>query len=213
MKRGLILAVHSIVGLVSWLFIFLMSLSGAVLIFHDELQALQSPSIIPGHNKEIISINSCYNNLQKKFPRAQISNCNIAEDNTQPFVFTIYDSSYKKGTEPLLVFLHPQTGTILKAKSGKNNFVSQVAALHNSFHLGKIGEWLLGFFALVFLLSITTGVILYRQNIGSVLLFRQTVFKKKNLHQLAGVYALLFNLMIGITGFWMQRYVFKKEFY
>lgn len=28
-----------------------------------------------------------------------------------------------------------------------------------------------------------------------------------------GVYALLFNLMIAGTGFWMQRYVFKKEFY
>jgi uncharacterized iron-regulated membrane protein len=45
------------------------------------------------------------------------------------------------------------------------------------------------------------------------LTFKKRIFKKANLHQFIGVYALLFNLMIGITGFWMQRYVFKKEFY
>jgi uncharacterized iron-regulated membrane protein len=39
------------------------------------------------------------------------------------------------------------------------------------------------------------------------------VYKRGNLHQLIGVYALIFNLMIAVTGFWMQRYVFKKEFY
>lgn len=88
-----------------------------------------------------------------------------------------------------------------------------LSGFHSSFHLGKTGEWLLGSFSLIFLLSITTGLILYRENIVAVLSFKRTVFKKGNLHQLIGVYALLFNLMIGITGFWMQRYVFKKEFY
>ena len=39
------------------------------------------------------------------------------------------------------------------------------------------------------------------------------MFRKANLHQLIGVYAILFNLVIGITGVWMQRYVFKKDFY
>jgi uncharacterized iron-regulated membrane protein len=54
---------------------------------------------------------------------------------------------------------------------------------------------------------------MYRKNVWAVLSFNKKVFKKSNLHQIIGVYALLFNLMIGITGFWMQRYVFKKEFY
>lgn len=91
--------------------------------------------------------------------------------------------------------------------------MSWLSGFHSSFHLGKTGEWLLGFFSLIFLLSIITGLILYRKNVGAALLFRRRVFKKNNLHQLIGVYALLFNLMIGVTGFWMQRYVFKKEFY
>ena len=91
--------------------------------------------------------------------------------------------------------------------------MSWVDTLHASLHLGKKGEWLLGFFALVFLLSIVTGIIMYRQMVWSAVTFKRGVFKRNNLHQLIGVYALLFNVMIGITGFWMQRYVFKKDFY
>jgi uncharacterized iron-regulated membrane protein len=213
MKRGFVFSIHSIAGLVSGLFILLMSLSGAVLVFHDELDSLQYPSIIAEDNKQIATIDSCYNSLQRNYPHAQISNCHIAESITHPFRFTIYDPSYKEGTEALQVFMHPQTATILKTRSGKNNFISWVGSFHSSFHLKKKGEWLLGFFALVFLLSITTGVIMYRRNIWAVLAFKKKVFKKANLHQLIGVYALLFNLMIAITGFWMQRYVFKKDFY
>ncbi|MBK8610050.1 MAG: PepSY domain-containing protein [Chitinophagaceae bacterium] len=69
------------------------------------------------------------------------------------------------------------------------------------------------FFAGVFLVSIITGLFLFRKNIAAVLLFRKKVFKKNNLHQVIGVYALMFNLLMAVTGFWMQRYVFKKEFY
>lgn len=71
----------------------------------------------------------------------------------------------------------------------------------------------MGFFAVLFVISLVTGIILFRKNIISVLLFKRSVWKKNNLHQLIGTWALLFNLMIGVSGYWMQRYVFKKEFY
>lgn len=213
MKRKFVFTIHSIAGLVSGLFILLISLSGAILVFHEELDRLEYPSIAFDRTKNIVSIDSCYNILQKEYPHAQVSNCNLPETITDPFVFTIYDSLYSNGTEPVQVFLHPQDGHILKTRSARNNFVNWVAIMHNSFHIGKTGEWLFGFFALVLLLSTITGLILYRKNILAVLTFRKRVFRKRNLHQLVGTYALLFNLMIGITGFWMQRYVFKKDFY
>jgi len=213
MKRGLVFKIHTIAGLVSGLFILLMSLSGAALVFHEELDNLQYPAIAVDENKQVVTIDSSYNSLKRQYPRAQVSNCAITENVTRPFIFTIYDPSFKKGTEALQVFMHPQTGVVLKTRSGKNNLTSWIGRFHNSLHLGKKGEWLLGFLALIFLLSIITGLIQYRGNIFAVLLFRKRIFKRRNLHQLVGVYALVFNLMIVITGFWMQRYVFKKGFY
>lgn len=216
MKKGFIFSIHSVAGLVSGLFILLMSLSGAALVFHDELDGLQLPEVKPAADKMTV-VDSFYTTIQKQYPKAQISNCVLPEQYNRPASFFIFDSSYKNGKAVMEVFLHPQTAEILKTRGGSkdisNNFMSWLAKFHNSFHLGKTGEWLLGFFALIFLLSIITGLILFRKNIAAVLLFRRSVYNKANLHQLIAVYALIFNLMIAVTGFWMQRYVFKKEFY
>ena len=216
MKKGVIFAIHSIAGLFSGIFILLLSLSGALLVFHDELDHLQYPSVVTENDAKRLSIDNSYKHLQEAFPHAQISNCDIPEARDQPFRYTIYDSSYQTGTKSLQVFLHPQTGKVLKTRGSKEynkNIMNWIAGLHTSFHLKKKGEWLLGFFGLVFLLSVITGIILFRKNLWAAITFRKKVFKKGNFHQLIGTYALLFNLMIAFTGFWMQRYVFKKEFY
>ena len=215
MKRGLIFRIHSIAGLLSGLFILLLSLSGALLVFHDELDSNCFP-LVKNTGSAVLPVDSCYQSLQTQYPHAQVSSCNLPAHPTDPFLFSIYDTSYKNGTAILQVFIHPQTAAVLETRGSKdikNNFMAWLAVFHNSFHLGKLGEWLLGSFSLVFLLSIITGLILYRKNVADVLLIRRSVYKKGNVHQLVGVYALLFNLMIGVTGFWMQRYVFKKEFY
>ncbi len=217
MKKKIIFYIHSIAGLVSGIFILLMSLSGAALVFHEDVdQLLQYPAgSDPSYQQ--LNLNRSYEAVQLNYPHAQISSCDLPAGLTQVLLFTVYDSSYKKGKSPMQVFLKPLSDSILKTRGGsddiRNNFMSWLSKFHNSFHLGKTGEWMLGFFALIFLLSILTGFILFRKNIVSVLLFKKAVYKRINLHQLIGVYALLFNLMIAVTGFWMQRYVFKNEFY
>lgn len=212
MKRNFIFYIHSVAGLLSGLFILLMSLSGAVLIFHADMDAAQQPVVKPWPFKNI-TVDKGYQSIQDQFPHAQISNCVLPEESDEPYSFFIYDTSYKNAKAAMQVFLHPQTAVVLKTRGSDNNFVSWLSRFHSSFHAGRTGEWLLGFFALVFLLSIVTGIMLFRKRIIAVLSCRKAVYKRSNLHQVIGVYALLFNLMIGVTGFWMQRYVFKKEFY
>src|ERR1700704_5201018 len=116
MKRGFIFTIHSIAGLAGGLFILIMSLSGAALVFHDELNRLEYlPGVFRAHSK-IIALDSCYNNLKKEFPHAQISNCRLTLSNQQSFIFTIYDSSYKNGKEALKVYMHPQNGAVQNTK-------------------------------------------------------------------------------------------------
>ncbi|TMI69372.1 MAG: PepSY domain-containing protein [Bacteroidetes bacterium] len=213
MKRGFVFTIHSVAGLLSGLFILIMSLSGAALVFRDELNRLEYPPEILRANSPVIAIDSCYNNLKKEFPGAEVSSCRLAPNNRLSFLFTIYDSSYKNGREALKVFVQPQNGSIQKTEGADVSFVNRLGRLHSSLFLGKKGEWLLGFFSVVFLISILTGLVQYRRNAWAVLSFRKKFFRRGNLHQCIGVWALIFNLMIGITGFWMQRYVFKKEFY
>jgi uncharacterized iron-regulated membrane protein len=216
-KKGLI-TIHTVTGLLLGIFIVALSLSGTILLFRDNIDTLQKPSFLPlKAGEKLLTVDSCYLILQQKYPYAVISSCNIPADETQAFSFSIYDSSYQNGTKALQVFMHPQTGTILQSRGGsediQHNFMSWLSSFHSSFYAGKVGEWLLGFFAILFVISLITGIVLYRKNMIAVLLFRRSVWKKNNLHQLIGTWALLFNLMIGTSGYWMQRYVFKKEFY
>ena len=213
MKRGIVFTIHSVAGLVFGLFILMMSLSGAVLVFHEELDRLQYPADVARANGGIVPVDSCYNNLKKNFPGAQISSCLITKSNQRSFVFTIYDSSYKSGREALKVFMHPQNGTIQETK-GANSFYRQLVWQIALFIFPGQNRGMAAWFFCV-------GLFIkhcYRDHSISGKMYGQYYlsekgFSRKNLHQLVGVYALLFNLMIGITGFWMQRYVFKKDFY
>lgn len=216
MKQKRLITIHSIAGLLAGFFILMLSLSGVLLVFHDDIDVFQKPKA-GYYNKKIITVDSCYSVVKQLYPGAQISNCILPDKIYSPVSFFIYDPSFKKGASVLEIFIHPQTGAVLGARGGsddvKNNFISWLSKFHNSFHAGKKGEWLLGFFAIVFLLSIVTGIIIYRKNIVAVVVFKKAVWKRNNLHQIIGTWSLLFNLMIAVTGFWMQRYVFKKEFY
>lgn len=212
MKRSFIFYVHSTAGLFAGIFVLLMSLSGAALVFQEDIDAYRLPAGLQ-NNIEAATVDTCFASVQKAYPGAQISHCVLPGENSSPFSFFIYDSSFKNGTSALQLYLHPQTAEILQSKGAGTSFMGWLSKFHNSFHLGKTGEWLLGFFALVFALSIVTGIVLFRKNVLAVLLFKKAVYKRSNLHQLIGVYALLFNLMIAVSGFWMQRYVFNKDFY
>ena len=215
MKKEFLFTVHSVAGLFSGVFILIMSLSGAMLVFHEELDGLQYPEVRAESKLGLLSLDSCHHLIQKKYPGGRINSLTQAENPTKPHVFSINDSSYTYGTQSMQVFVHPQTGEILKIRGSgiTQNFMRWIAGLHNSFQFEKTGELLLGIFGSVFLISIISGAVIYRNKIADVLLFKKRVFKKSNLHQIVGVYALVFNLLISITGVWMQRYVFTKEFY
>lgn len=216
MKKSFLLSIHSVAGLVAGIFILLLSVSGTILVFQEEVDRLQKPAVVTS-GKSLLTIDSCYRVIQQQYPNAEISSCQLPEYKSRPVSFFIYDSLFNSGKSVQEIFIDPVTVTVIGSRGGsddmKHNFTGWLSKFHNSFHAGKKGEWLLGVIAVLFVCSIITGIVLYRGSIVAVLCFRKTVFKKGSLHQIIGVYALLFNLMIGITGFWMQRYVFKKEFY
>lgn len=215
MVKRIITAIHSYSGLAAGLFILLLSVSGTLLVFHDELDSLQKPAVMYGDH-QMLSVSKCYSIVKTAYPGAEISSCQLPQ---YPMAcsFFIYDSTYENGKAALEIFVNPYNGKIESSRGGSNdirhNFMGWLSKFHNSFHAGKTGEWLLGVFAVMFVGSLLTGIILYRKSIFAVLLFRRSAFKKSNLHQVIGVYALLFNLLMGVSGYWMQRYVFKKDFY
>ena len=89
MKKNFIFYIHSFAGLVSGLFILLMSLSGAVLVFHDDIDSFQQPVFrVKDYNN--LEVDNAYNNLRQRFPNAQISSCRLPIKKKTPFAFSVY---------------------------------------------------------------------------------------------------------------------------
>jgi uncharacterized iron-regulated membrane protein len=97
MKKAFVFYIHAATGLVSGFFILLMSLSGAALVFHEDLDQLQHPK---GNDPGFVhyDVNRSYAALQQHYPGTRISSCELPTGLSQFFVFTVYDSSYKKGS-------------------------------------------------------------------------------------------------------------------
>lgn len=214
MSKSLLFKIHTIAGLFAGIFVLLMSISGSILVFHEELDQLQFPKVASISGVCSVTADSAYAVVHHNFPGAQISSLLLPETVASPFVFNL---ATPQAPVTFQAFLHPQTAKLIGTRGGgsdlRHHFMSWLAGFHNSFRLGRTGEWLLGFFALVFLVSLVTGILLYRRQLIPVIGFRRNIYRRRNLHQLIGTWALLFNLMVAITGFWMQRYVFKKSFY
>ena len=216
MTRGKLFTVHSIAGFICGVFILCMSCSGTLLLFHNEVDAWQQPKIGYAPEKDKLSFDQSYAMLQQHYPQAQISHCMLPDQQHPGYSFFINDSSLHK-SKAIGIIVDPYQGTLIEPSESRhpmiNSLMDWMAGFHQNFHVGKAGEWILAVFSLIFLLTILSGLWLYRNHILPVLLFRRSVFQKNNWHQIIGVYALLFNLMFGITGVWMQRYVFKAGFY
>lgn len=218
MKPGKILhKLHAFSGLLAGLFILGMSVSGSILVFQEEWESGKQPALQTFSDKPLLSIDSCYQLIRQTYPQARISQCVLPDEKQTTFQFVIYDSSLSAKGQPSQLYLHPQNGSLLLVRTAGNSndkdLMTWLAAFHRSLLLHKPGEWLLGVCALFFLFSLITGTLLYRKQLLDVILFRKQAFAKKNFHQWIGAWALLFNLMIAFTGFWMQRYVFTKSFY
>jgi len=99
--------------------------------------------------------------------------------------------------------LHPDSGKLLPASldrdtQGGHHFVH----MHFELHSGTLGIWIVGFFTLLMLVALISGVIIHRRIFKDFFTFRSRKGQRSWLdaHNASGVLTLPFQLMIAFTG-------------
>ncbi len=112
----------------------------------------------------------------------------------------------KKG-EKKQVFMDPVSGDVLHVMdNAQNQFQNHLLTLHYTLFAGTIGQVIILLVGIVFFICIVTGLYIYRKVILKVLLFKVKLNRNSrhafysSLHRLAGVYGLLFLLLVVATG-------------
>ena len=97
------------------------------------------------------------------------------------------------------------------------SFFRWLYSFHYSMQLGIPGEVFTAIIGLVMLLSLITGLIVYRKHIWDALRFKAGLNFKNNrtaissLHRIIGVWAMLFTAILFFTGFWMNKEMFAPS--
>ena len=215
MKGRKIFAIHSILGLITGTLLLVISLSGCILVFHEEIdQALNPPLLKVQPAGPTASLDKIFQSASQRFPESYIRfrHFPIAQDAS-------IELSVQKNSLWIFAYYDPYTGEYLGSRNAGTYFLGWLLGLHYSLLGGSTGELVVGTLSICLLLSLITGIYVYRKHLLKVLMFRIS-FKFSNwrkasssMHRIIGVWSLLFNLIFAVTGFWMLRYVFQPSTY
>jgi uncharacterized iron-regulated membrane protein len=203
---------HSWLGLFSGLALLLISLSGGVILFHKPInEKLNTQTLLVQPQANPLSYDSLKAIVQSKYPEHDFNGFPDLMHEPNKAVAVSIDQFDKYKT----IYINPYNGEILGQP--KNELVDWIYRFHYSFQIGKIGEWIAMLISLCLLGSVITGFIIYRKHIVDVLLFRIKISFKNwrvassALHRVFGVWALLFNFIMAVTGFYLMLYLFVPE--
>lgn len=214
-------SLHKWLGLITGFFLLLYGLSGSILVYKDSLEEYfyQKPIV---SDKKPLALDEIYRIITDKYTHLDgLAWLNPAADSHLPYHFRLYLNdarliSYDLGA----LTINQYTGEILSHGRGDDlevGWIEWLFQFHFSLHLGMPGAALSAIFGLTMILSIITGVVVYRKYFWKVLTFKVKV-KGQNwrtissdLHRIVGVWSLFFNVIIFFTGFWMNLFAFEKQ--
>lgn len=213
----ILFALHRWLGLCAGVFLLLIGLSGSLLVYSNSFERWLNPTLYhiePQGSR--LSLDSVYNIVFQKYS-AGFASCSMdmPAGEGEVFEFTLIkplENFHTRGQ--YIVDVHPYTGTILRegyCDEISTSFIHWVMYFHNSFHYGKIGMLIVTLVSITIFLSMITGLLFYGKRILNVLMFRIPLRRMsgihfyRSIHVYIGVWALLFNIIVFFTGFWMIK--------
>lgn len=222
--------VHRWLGLASGLIVFILSVTGCLYVFEEELQDLiyRDRLHVSDTGMPEIPVSRLWEKAQAALGEAYtLSRVEIPGARDRSYVFTSYQSNtdaltyFGEQVHYFRVFMNPYSGEVLKIENSKYEFFNLVVWLHWSLWLNqKIGQPIVGTAVLVFVAMLFTGLALWWPRHRAALRARlrvswQAKWKRLNwdLHAVLGFYALIPALIIALTGLVWAFDWFDKSVY
>lgn len=211
--------IHRWLGIITGLVVFIVSLTGCVYVFVDELKAVfyQDRLFVQTGNEAIQPLSTLMANAQEALGKnIEISRCDIYPAANRSWIFRAVKTNpeavghWNYYTYYYRVYVNPYTGAVIHLEDSRNEFFQLMLSLHTDLLLGhRIGQPLVGSCALIFILLLLSGLVLWWPKKGKKKALKQALtikykakFKRVNydLHNTLGFYVLVPALVIALTG-------------
>lgn len=205
-KQALLFRWHHWLGLFCGLFLLIISISGALLVFHEEIDSASFPAAArlekpPAEYRYDHAMAA----VLHRYPYHRLRLYLQQDADNKALVFEARGEESQR-----LLYVHPLTGEILLDIDRFSTPSRWLLKLHYTLFAGLAGNFLLALFGLCLIASLLTGLWVYRRRLVPVLMFRERLnFKSRRsfysgTHRYIGVWSLLLNLLLAITGIWIQ---------
>lgn len=226
---------HLWLGLSVGLIIFIVSITGTLFVFKDEVENFTRKEVIY-HNeqniaqKQVLPIRTLEKMVDEQVKeKFKIHWVNVPIDKKMSYQFYWYEHNTETWNYfdefPIykLAYVNPYNGKVLKVYDEKNGFFNIVKSIHWSFLLKQDwGKYVVGIPVIIFVIMLISGIILWwpknkaaRKQRFSFKWENVKSWKRKNydLHNVLGFYASIFALIFSITGLFYAFFVVQAMIY
>ena len=218
MFKKAILFTHRWVGFTSGLVVFIVSITGCIFCFQDEIQdAIHSWRKVAVQNKAYAAPSVLKKTALAKYPGATANYIYYFGNNRPAAVLA--------NTGPqdyTFVYLNPYNAAVLHTERAKDNFFTVVEEIHLYLLLPeKAGQMVVGVSVVIFIVLMITGIILWwpkrktdRKRSFSIKWRRRWRRVNYDLHNVLGFYAASIAIILGLTGLsmtftWVNRGIYN----
>lgn len=207
---------HRYCGLVIALPLIIISLTGSILVFKEEIDHLIMPELAsvnasPGTR---LSFDNLHTTIKHNLPNYEIGSWEIFDDGqTADRVYVL-----KHGTDEWFkVYLDQYQGIVRSTPQAVDHYLTDwLLDLHYKFLIGETGLWFTGTISLILMFMGISGFIIYRQFWKKFFTLRLKVKRIaffSDLHKLVGIWSAPVLLILGFTGvYWNISEIIHHEF-
>jgi uncharacterized iron-regulated membrane protein len=198
---------HKWTSLVCTAFLLMSCLTGLPLIFGEEIDQLTGHHVTPAD----LPASAPQANLDKivasgkaRYPKENALFLSWDDDEPRIFLTMAPNFDPKPNEERSLIF-DAHTGKFLEEPKDENSIMTVLTRLHIDLYAGLSGSILLGFMALLFVVSLVSGAVVYgpfmrKLNFGTYRNRAVSRVKWFDLHNLLGIVTLTWAVVVGGTG-------------
>ena len=197
--RNSLVTVHLWVGMIAAPFLLVLGLTGAVMVFENEIAESLDARLVRVHPAGTpLSPTALESKLQSAYPGYRMLGINLPPDARHSAAI---DAVSPDGKTEVGLFVDPYSGKVLGTAAELHGVMQWIHGLHTHLQAGRTGSTIVGSLALVLLFLSLSGLILWwPAKLFSVRwsgTARRVVFEA---HNALGIYAWVFLLLFSVTG-------------
>ncbi|HYM00883.1 MAG TPA: PepSY-associated TM helix domain-containing protein [Blastocatellia bacterium] len=197
--RKIILNIHLVAGLIAGVFLFLLGLSGSILVFENEIDhTLNSELTYVRPAAAPLSLSQLKVKLEQAYPGYTVYGFTMGSSNNLAWGAVLATPDFKD--EKGLAF-NPYTGNVLGTDEEQNRLINMVHQFHTHLLMRGVGSEIVGWASVFLLLLSIRGLILWWPR--KVFHFNRHSSERKflfELHNSIGIYSSAVLLIFSITG-------------